>query len=403
MSLYDILACPICKTSVNPVGDYLRCTQCGRKYPIVNGVPIMLPDARPANIQHEGELILRHGYDPWIHRMIMQSLADNQVVLDAGCGDMTLNDPCIIRMDIKLTPYVDVVGDLHSLPFRPASIDFIFALAVFEHLRQPFIASNEIYTTLKPGGYVYAECNFVFAYHGYPHHYFNASIQGLQQVFSRFTELRVGVAPYQMPSFALESLLRTYLALFKAESPVEIQFVKSVRNLFRYPIRHYDAKFTQDTAFRIAAGDYFLGIKQPNSNDSVIPPAIMDIYLRTPELQAKYPNPNDLTIPNNLMIWAKTEGRNSHPEIAACFSEMRSFSKYEDPSHPVDRSKIKSLPVIPEPDEQRFIAEDIGNGNISLLERMVFALTNKRPVALIQKVLQYLRWRLGKYRATDIE
>jgi len=77
--------------------------------------------------------------------MIMQSLTDDQVIVDAGCGDMTLDDPCIIRMDIKLTPYVDVVGDLHALPFRPASITFIFALAVFEHLRQPFVAAKEIY------------------------------------------------------------------------------------------------------------------------------------------------------------------------------------------------------------------------------------------------------------------
>jgi hypothetical protein len=74
----------------------------------------MLPDVELANVRHEGELVLREGYDPWIHRMIMHSLTDNQIVLDAGCGNMILDDPCIIRMDIKLTPYVDLVGDLHA-------------------------------------------------------------------------------------------------------------------------------------------------------------------------------------------------------------------------------------------------------------------------------------------------
>ena len=393
MSLYDILACPICKSSIERTGNDLRCIQCGHEYPIVNGVPIMLSDGKDSSVEHEGVLTTRKGYDPWIHRMIIQSLADNQIVVDAGCGDMVLDDPCIIRMDIKLTPYVDVVGDLHALPFRPASIDFIFALAVFEHLRQPFEAAEEMYTVLKPGGYVYAECNFVFAYHGYPHHYFNASVHGLRQLFAHFTELRAGVAPYQMPSFALESLLKTYLALFQAENRVESRFVQSIRNLFNYPIRRYDAKFTPETDFRVAAGDYFLGIKQRVANDTVIPSIIQDVYACTPELQARYPHPDDLASPDNLMIWAKTRGCDLYPQIAAYFAELRPFSKYADSSHSFDRSKIKNLPVIVEPDRQRFIEEE--TSSLSVWEKAVATLTVEGPAALAQKALSYLRWKLG--------
>ncbi len=393
MSLYDILACPICKTSVELIGDCLRCIQCGHEYPIVNGVPIMLPGAELANVQHEGELILREGYDPWIHRMIMHSLTDNQIVVDAGCGNMILDDPCIIRMDIKLTPYVDLVGDLHALPFRPATIDFIFALAVFEHLRQPFIVGEEIYGAVKPGGYVYAESNFVFAYHGYPHHYFNASIHGLRQIFSRFTEQRVGVAPYQMPSFALESLLKTYLDLFEVKQPAEARFAQSMRHLLKYPLRRYDAKFTPDKDFRVAAGDYFLGVKQPSGHDSIIPSAILEVYARTPELQARYSDPNNLAVPDNLMIWAKTEGRNLYPQIAAYFAELEPFSKYTDPLRPIDRSTVKSWPVIIHPNEQRFIVERIDDRPI--LEKITTTLMAEGPTVLARKALEYLRWKLG--------
>lgn len=42
--LLDILACPLCKTPVKLEGEKLVCTQCGRRYPIRDGIPVMLID-----------------------------------------------------------------------------------------------------------------------------------------------------------------------------------------------------------------------------------------------------------------------------------------------------------------------------------------------------------------------
>jgi hypothetical protein len=42
--LLDILACPLCKTAVRLEGDRLICTQCSRRYPIRDGIPVMLID-----------------------------------------------------------------------------------------------------------------------------------------------------------------------------------------------------------------------------------------------------------------------------------------------------------------------------------------------------------------------
>ncbi|MCK5534757.1 Trm112 family protein [bacterium] len=40
--LLEILACPACKKSVELKDDKIICTECGRKYPIKDGIPIML-------------------------------------------------------------------------------------------------------------------------------------------------------------------------------------------------------------------------------------------------------------------------------------------------------------------------------------------------------------------------
>jgi uncharacterized protein YbaR (Trm112 family) len=40
--LLDILACPVCKTPVRLEGDRLVCGTCGRRYPIRDGIPVML-------------------------------------------------------------------------------------------------------------------------------------------------------------------------------------------------------------------------------------------------------------------------------------------------------------------------------------------------------------------------
>ena len=47
-TLLEILACPVCKTGVKLEGDRLVCVQCGRRYPIREGIPVMLVEEAEA-------------------------------------------------------------------------------------------------------------------------------------------------------------------------------------------------------------------------------------------------------------------------------------------------------------------------------------------------------------------
>jgi uncharacterized protein YbaR (Trm112 family) len=42
--LLQILACPVDKAPVRLQGDRIVCTTCGRRYPIRDGIPVMLID-----------------------------------------------------------------------------------------------------------------------------------------------------------------------------------------------------------------------------------------------------------------------------------------------------------------------------------------------------------------------
>jgi uncharacterized protein len=54
--LLSLLACPVCRTEVVLDGDWLTCVKCGRRYPIRDGIPIMLVEEAetPAGLDDGG-------------------------------------------------------------------------------------------------------------------------------------------------------------------------------------------------------------------------------------------------------------------------------------------------------------------------------------------------------------
>jgi uncharacterized protein YbaR (Trm112 family) len=395
MDLYSLLACPTCKTGVQRQDDTLVCPQCKRAYPIVNGVPVLLPDGSVPSTEYQHDLKIRPTYDPWIHRVVMQSLPASAIILDIGAGNLALDLPNVIRMDVTLTPYVDVVGDAHLMPFLPGTFDFVFSLAVIEHLRQPFVAAQEMHDVLHDGGYVYGECNFVFAYHGYPHHYFNASQQGLEQVFTPFEKLRSGVAPYQMPSAALEMVLNTYIqSMTKDDDPGASAFRLLLREVLAQPLGTYDGAFTEEGALNVAAGVYFFGRRPSPGPSDVIPQVVQDTWQREPEIQTRFPNVFDIGSVPNVMLWAKGEGRQQFSAIGEYFAKVVPFRK----NATVDDSgqaQFDALPVIPpnfgniaDPDPP----EPVQSGDAGLRQRLErVALRNDKLEAAIIEQNEYIK------------
>jgi uncharacterized protein YbaR (Trm112 family) len=331
-SLIDILACPKCGSAVLRRGGGLVCQVQGHAFDVVGDVPVMLPETLGRDVQHEKDLAVRDDYVVYV-RQAIDAFTPGQVILDLGAGNRDTSNSSVVRSDIIITPFVDIVLDAHHLPFRDATIDFVHASAVFEHLKQPFTAAEEIFRVLKPGGHVYAECAFVYPFHGYPGMYFNASTEGMRSLFSKLDEVLIAVAPWQMPSFAVETLLAEYIRMFRPETDVEREFVDALKALDRFPIRSFDLRFTQAEAARIAAAVTYIGMKPLGDARPLVPAAVLERWERDPELRARHPNPHAILttiqsdgVVDSLMLWAKRTGAGQFPKIAACFNEPR-FSR----------------------------------------------------------------------------
>lgn len=52
--LLDIIACPLCKANVRSENEKIICTKCGRRYPVKDGIPIMLIDEAELPDRKEG-------------------------------------------------------------------------------------------------------------------------------------------------------------------------------------------------------------------------------------------------------------------------------------------------------------------------------------------------------------
>jgi uncharacterized protein YbaR (Trm112 family) len=332
MLTLDLLCCPACKGELTRAGAAdIRCAGCGAGYPIVDDIPILLRDPSVSQTEHEGDLPARPIYSPWKERLILKALTDAQVALDFGAGRQVFDDPCIVKLDIVFDRTLDAVGDLHELPFRSNSIDFAFGGAVMEHIRDPAVAIAELYRVIRPGGYIYADWSFMTAYHGYPHHYSNVTVNGIRRAFEAFTCLEAGVGPHLAPSFALRSVLGTWREHFQPVTRLDRELRALVDRVLWHPLDEQDARIPRQDWFRIAAGVYFFGVKQPNGGESILPRPVLDAWRASPDLQRRFPEPLNVAVPDNLMAWAYAEGRAAHADVRACLDDVRPFVKSGGP------------------------------------------------------------------------
>lgn len=131
----------------------------------------------------------------------------NGAILDCGGGDRTIADDRYVNVEFVPYQYPNVYGDTLKLPLKSDSFDLVISQAVLEHVRNPFVAVDEIWRVTKPGGVVWAGMAFLQPVHAVPSHYFNATAWGIEELFRKFRIDHIGWSGGL--SFTMEWLMKT--------------------------------------------------------------------------------------------------------------------------------------------------------------------------------------------------
>ena len=231
------LVCPRTRQPLRLNGDHLESATGATRYPIVDGVPLLLSDPertlRDLGLQGGGMVAeytgaprkrlrrawerisgqvgdMRTATSGEAFRSLFDGLSEGALCISVGGGPVRVH-PALVNVNIGLFPNVDVVADAYELPYADGVVDAVHCEAVLEHLEFPETAVREMYRVLRPGGRLFAATPFLQAFHGYPDHYQNFTRTGHVRLFERagFTILSAGTCVG--PTFAMRDLAANYL------------------------------------------------------------------------------------------------------------------------------------------------------------------------------------------------
>lgn len=212
-----LLRCPTCGGDLDLGGDFAVCAGCGSRFeghgahptrnldlrpnaPFQVTIPVTVGsggpdlddrsmailDANPhPTVDFTGVVPPMH-VGPKMMSWIPSAPSVDAVALDLGCGTV------IHREVVERAGYLYVgadysnelaplLADAHCLPFADDSFDLVFTIAVFEHLRNPLRAMQEVARVLKPGGKLLGSVAFLEPFHD--RSYFHHSALGVLDLF----------------------------------------------------------------------------------------------------------------------------------------------------------------------------------------------------------------------------
>ena len=243
----------------------LECTRCGARYSHGDENYDFLPAdlAASSGIVHT-ENISSWGHDP-IAAQVIRNHSDG-LVLDAGSGFKSTVYEHVVNLEVVGYPSTDVLGVGEHLPFATGSFDAALSLNVLEHVRDPFRCARELARVVRPGGKLYASAPFLQPYHGYPHHYYNMTASGLENLFdTKFRVEQLTTPESALPIWGLSWFLNSYVAGLPAE--VAAKFRKfTVEQLMESPEEYLEddivTKLRASTNIELACGCILVGTRR---------------------------------------------------------------------------------------------------------------------------------------------
>ncbi len=289
-ALRAALRCPVCGAQLEPRPEGLACRSgnCQTKFPVADGVPILINEAnslfsfddfaekRATYFKHESKLgRLAKRLTPSLNRNVRSAanfakllelvrqysksprvLVIGGGILGAGMDDFArASDLELVETDVSLAPRTQVVCDCHDLPFPDGWFDAVVAQAVLEHVVDPYRCVDEIHRVLNASGYVYVETPFMQQVHGGKYDFTRFTYLGHRRLLRRFEEVDAGVVGG--PAIALAWAYR-YFLLSLAPGTKTRNFMQVFARLTAFWLKYFDPLLLGRPGSLDAASAYYL-------------------------------------------------------------------------------------------------------------------------------------------------
>jgi SAM-dependent methyltransferase len=190
----------------------------------------------------------------------------NGLILDCGAGRRQIYYSNVVNFEISNYDTTDVRGVGEVLPFKDCSFDAVFSLAVLEHVKNPFACAKEIVRVLKPTGDLMCCVPLLQPVHAYPHHYYNMTAQGLQNLFSPEIQVtRHEVYSSVLPIWSLTWILKSWAEGLVGEAKDEFLSLK-VADLLQSGANYLGRRFVEELSpeknFELASATVLFGYKK---------------------------------------------------------------------------------------------------------------------------------------------
>ena len=296
------LRCPVCRAELESVSDGFRCVapQCGERFPIVNGVPILINEDRSVFskddfVSHRNttfhlqpsrtekllyrllEMLPSIGHSVGAERnyarlgsLLLDRTSAPRVlilggsILGVGMEELTAKSGLeLIATDVSFGPNTALICDAHDIPFDDETFDGVVTQAVLEHVVDPYRCVSEVHRVLKPGGLVYAETPFMQQVHMGAYDFTRFTHSGHRRLFRSFSEVSSG--PICGPGMALAWSYQYFLLSFTTSRALR-GFMRAFASLTAFYLKYFDRYLIDKPAsIDAASGFYFMGRKETST------------------------------------------------------------------------------------------------------------------------------------------
>lgn len=195
-------------------------------------------------------------------KSLLRKMPESFTGLNIGAGKTTIH-PSIKNLELEPGPNIDYVGSVLEIPCNDNEFDLVIAQEVFEHVKDPCKAVEEVCRVLKTGGHFYLQLPFIIGFHPCPNDYWRFTNEGIQELLEhssfKVVESKITVGP----AVGFYRILVEFLSLcFSLGIPLLYKPMKLIFAILCWPIKLLDPLLmTFKEANRIAGGYYIIGQK----------------------------------------------------------------------------------------------------------------------------------------------